>query len=304
MDILDEIMKGMESKEEKEEKENIERSDIDEDITFSDKDIENWLLRPVSLNKKFCMLIYGVDGTGKSGLALSYPLKKNEKMVVLDLDGGCDVLLVKYHKDKLKKGQIFCQNPLEIKRNVVEGKEIVTIDYSMTMNRVRSVTKYIAKKYRNCNIAVLVIDGLSKLLKHAEYQMRIEKNLTAEGDVSYRYWKRRNQLFLEILEIAKALPIDLILIAHDDFIILDSDEEIAMVKRETNRLVWQKIRCVRNNLPDKVEYRAIVDKSKYDTSAEGKEITFLTIDKESGNYVWKGEKIFKILSGEETKEDN
>ena len=46
---------------------------------------------------KICMMILGEDGTGKSGLAMGYPLKENEKMFIMDLDGGCRAIL-KYQK--------------------------------------------------------------------------------------------------------------------------------------------------------------------------------------------------------------
>jgi hypothetical protein len=241
---------------------------------------------------RFCLMFYGADGTGKTGLLQAYPLKEGEKHVILDLDGGNEPILETYHKDKFN--QIIIHNPLETAVSS-DGRKVIA--FKKTMDKIKFVVDYVRRNWERDNIKAVSIDGLSKLLKYAEYQMRIEKHINAEGGVEYRYWKLRNQMFMEILEIMKSLPIDKFFVAHDDFIQTQGDTEIAKVKLETNRMMYQKVRCIRKDLPNKVEYSVIIDKSKYNAKVEGFEFVFLTVDKKTKQIEWKGQNIYPILQG-------
>tara|TARA_Y100000310_G_scaffold267782_1_gene280005 strand:- start:28258 stop:29148 length:891 start_codon:yes stop_codon:yes gene_type:complete len=263
-------------------------------VVYSDNQIRDILFPDKQLKTKsmFCSLIYGEDGTGKSGLLQSYPLKGKEKMMILDLDGGNEPLLHTYNTNKINN--IYVVNPLTMFK---DGNN-VSIDYKETMNKVRLYIEWLSRNIEKESIKVVALDGLSQLLKYAELQMRLEQYLTPDKGVEYRYWKNRNKMFLELLEQIKSLPIDTFFVSHADFIILEGDEEIAKVKKDTNRMMWQKLRCIRKVLNDKVVYSVMVDKSKYNVNVEGQEFGFLEVDKESKTFNWKGEDVFKLLRGD------
>lgn len=264
-------------------------------ILYSDEKIRSMLYKELTKEDfHFCCLFYGNDGTGKTGLIQSYPLKDNEKHIILDLDGGNRPILHTYWPGKLKN--IIIENPLVTK---VTEDGLKTIDFHQTMNKIKWVVDYVRRNHKEDNIKAISIDGLSKLLKYAENQMRIEKHIKIDGGVDYRYWKRRNELFLEILEIMKTLPIDKFFIAHENFILLDEytvDDETPSVVREANRMMYQKVRCKRKKQGANVTYTYIIDKSKYNVHAEGKEEQFLIIDTDKKSYRWKGHLLYELLT--------
>lgn len=253
---------------------------------WTTKQTGEWLFQKTKEDRSFCCLLYGLDGTGKSGIVQSYPLKNNEKIVILDLDGG-NYPLLKYHPDKIDN--IIVRNPLE----VTEDGEI---DYFKTIARIRVVVSWIKEHHGEENIKAVCIDGLSTLLKFSEYLMRVEKNIAPDGGVQLIYWIRRNKKFLETLDMIKGLPLDVFYIGHDDFI-QDKDSELSSVKTKTNQMMYQKLRCIREEKPGKVIYKAIVDKCKSDVMQEGREIIFCTVDKEKKTFEWKGTEVLEAIGG-------
>jgi len=251
--------------------------------------IRKWLYSRGYSQYKTCCLVYGLDGTGKTGIVLDYlteqEKKDGHKIVVLDLDGGA-IPLLKYHDEK----NIIIKNPMEI--NKIEGQ--TNIDYNMTMERIRATIDVVHDDIEKEKIKAVVLDGVSTLLKHAEYQMRIDKNITADGGVQLRYWVQRNKLFIEILEQIKALPCDKFFVSHEDFI-LDDKENPSAVKSKTNQMMFQKIRCERVVGKDKVVYSATIDKSKYNVNSEGQKFEFLTVEKEKKEFKWEAQKVFELL---------
>jgi hypothetical protein len=265
-------------------------------IAFNSEKIKNLLYG----NKKednasfFNMLFCGIDGSGKTGVAQSYPLKEGEKMIIIDLDGGNEPLVETYHKDI--KDKIIVFNPLA---TMTDDSGRVVIDFITTFSNIKNVIEYVRQNYEADKIQLLVIDGLSKMLKYAENQMRLDLNIDASGGVNFLYWKSRNEMFGELIEMSKALPINKIFIAHEDFIVLNemdsTDKTVSNIKRETNRAMYQKIRFIRKDLPEEVQYVLIVDKSKYNVSVEGAKMVFLTVNKHTKEYKWEGEKLYSLL---------
>ena len=139
-----------------------------------------------------------------------------------------------------------------------------------------------------------MFDGLSTALTYAENQMRIEKNITPDGGVNLAFWKLRNKLFIETLEQIKSIPIARFFIAHEDFI-QSKDNELSSVKAKTNQMMFQKIRCIRESLPNEVVYKAVIDKSKYNVNVEGLEFEFCNVDKQTGKAEWKGDEIWEKI---------
>lgn len=254
--------------------------------SYNTDEIRKKMFANTGVVQSFCTLVYGKDGTGKTGIVQSYPLEGNEKMVIVDLDGGNLPLVL--HVNSAKKDNIIVFNPIEF-------GDAEPIDYIRTVSNIHHAIRFVKENYQKENIRAFCIDGLSTLLKHAEYVMRIEKNLTPDQGVSQRYWVNRMKIFMEILESAKALPVDVFFIAHDDFI--KEDKELSAAKVKTNQMVYQKIRCLREELPNgEVKFVAIIDKSKFDITAEGEKIEFAR-KKADRSYTWTGDKVLQRIGG-------
>lgn len=257
----------------------------------SDEELEQWLFKANEhFDKKVCMVL-GEDGTGKTGLVLNHianELSKEENKhkyaVVLDLDNGASNLLKHYDEDVQRR--ILIKDILMV-TNTEEG---IDLDYEQTMNWIRSVSNYVSRNYEAKNIHAFVFDGLSTLLKHAERQMRLDKNIDVDGGVQLKYWLKRNKDFENTLEIIKKIPVDSYFIGHEDFIIT---QESASIKIKTNAMMFQKIHCKRIPQDEGVKHTATVMKSKNNPLKENQVYTFMQV--KDGNVAFNGEKVFKEL---------
>ena len=265
-------------------------------VVYSDENVKDWLDKHSYNDAKFCCLLYGTDGVGKSGICLDYltpeDIEEGKKLVIIDLDGGNVPLISAYHRDKLKN--ISCINPLV----TTETEEGTIIDYKKTFAKIRAIIRYVKQHHKRDKIKAIVFDGLSTALRYAENQMRLDKNLDTDGGVQTRYWLLRNKLFIETLEQLKSIPIDRFFIAHEDFIVpkVKADlEKFAKVKGKTNQMMFQKILCNRSDEPDIVRFTATIDKSKYTSNAEGKKMEFCTVNKQNGEVKWNTAAIFECL---------
>jgi hypothetical protein len=264
---------------------------------YTDKDVEEWAKRSRSNNSKICCLVYGSDGCGKTGIVYDYlsdaDVKTGYSLWVIDLDGGGMPLKESYHK---KKGSnLVIIDPLV----TYEDENGTQLDYLKTFAKVRAVIRYVTNHWEKEKIKAIVFDGLTTALGYAEQQMRLEKSIDADGGVQLRYWLMRNKLFLETLEQIKVLPIARFFIAHENFIVGDDPQKkTSSVVAKTNAMMVQKIKCQRVNMPNTTEFYAVVDKSKYNVTAEGQRLRFCEVDKDKKTYKWDTTKIFKLLEGE------
>ncbi len=261
---------------EKEAVESFVKQKEEDTVLYSDDDIFNEFKEKKVGNSKVCCLVYGEDGTGKSGLVFDYlteeDIKAGNKMVIIDLDGGSQPLLERYHKDK--EDSIYILDPL-VTKETTTGTEI---DYKKTFAKIRAIIRFVKNNYAKEKIKAVVFDGLSTALKFAEGQMRIEKNIAPDGGVQMGFWKRRNKLISETLTQLKTIPIAKFLIGHTNFI-MDKDKDVSAIVVETNAMMLQKIRCSRNDNPSEVEFSGVVDKNKYEVTTEGKRFVFCTVSK-------------------------
>ena len=252
-------------------------------------------------NVPTCCMIYGEDGTGKTGLALStltnQDVKDGKSIIVVDLDSGNMPLILEHHRDKYTAGAIKYKDP------VVWGKDgngKPVLDYKTSMDIINAIA--IAAKRRweiDQSVKAIILDGGSKLLKYSEQQMRLEKALTPDGGVSTRYWLIRNKMFLETLELYKSLPFDKYFIFHEDFIPnLSTGDKMASVKIQTNQMMFQKIHTERFDEGTVVRYKATIDKSKFDITQEGKRVIFGEVNKEDGTFNWLPNRVLRILRKE------
>jgi len=235
-------------------------------------------------------LIVGKDGVGKSGVVMDRANKYEKKTLFIDLDGGDRELKDTYYKDN-KKMIVIC--PLVSH----EVKDDIVIDYKATIAKIKALVLHVNRHISEYD--AIVIDGLSSLLKDAEYLMRMEKNMTVDGGVNQLYWKVRAKTFIDVLEITKMLPgIDRYFIGHEDFDVDEPKpgEKISTPKLVVNRMIHQRIVCRKEIEGKKVMFKAIIDKSKYNSNMEGKEIVFCTV--ENGKAVWNPDLVFEGLKGE------
>ncbi len=259
---------------------------------FDENEIKNWIYSKNTMQKRLIAMIYGKDGTGKSGIVLDYIASKikntDKKAIVIDLDSGCQPLMMEYHQDMTN--QIFVKNPLTIEVT----DQGVEIDYKATINKIKATLNYVQKNWKQDNIEYFVFDGLSTLLKHAERQMRLDRHIAPDGGVQTRYWLVRNKLFEEVLEQVKAIGINAFLIAHEDFIPKEGDE-LAAIKQKTNALVHQKIKTIREQTKTETVFKAVIDKSKYNILKEGKEYIFGRVNLNEKKMEWNVKEIFEGL---------
>jgi hypothetical protein len=255
--------------------------------------------------KKFTCLVLGADGTGKSPLCFAAlsdeDIKNGYRMVVIDLDGGCEPLLTHNAKRCRDAGRepsdvFWIRNPIVIE---YDEEESIGINYIKTFEHIRGAVQEMLAPVSETDktpfweankIKVFVFDGLSTALKYAESQMRIEKEIAPDGGVSTRFWLIRNKLFLETLEIIKSLPFSTFFVAHEDFDIRN-DTDAAAVKIKTNALCHQKILCKKVVAGKETRFEAQILKSKYDVKLEGKMFIFAKVNNETGQYEWKPEQV-------------
>jgi len=245
-------------------------------------DVESWLSEEEP-TQRIVTLIYGSDGTGKTGLAMEYPLKEGEMSVFLDLDGGAAPIKNKFHKDK----KILVRNPTVLKP---EGG----IDYEATLKRIMQIVTWVKEHAREKNIKLFVLDGVSTLLRYAEYTMRLRVDKDVGEGLEIRYWQIRSKIFTEIVTAIKSLPCDVIYIAHEDFIV--GDEGGSAVKLRLNQMAYQKLLCEKVSGLKDTKLIVTIDKSKYAPLLTGTKITIF--ETKDGNYVWNGKLVWEKLMEE------
>ena len=286
----------------KETKENI-KEDVKESIF--DRVEAELLKKPTYLPKEAPIkaLFYGGDGTGKSGTALGFveliDIEADEKILVVDLDIGNEPACLSYHRDVYERGNLILWEPSEWKEiELPDGGADVVMDYKKTMAKIKAVGIWVKKNWEQYKIRAVILDGLSTLLKHSEWQMRIEKNIDVSGGVTQRYWVTRNKTFLEMLQLYKSIPLDVVFIGNADFAVDPDDKDVAKIRRDTNDLMFQKVGFRVEETPDgKVQFWAKIEKSKQNLKNKGKRIMFAEVDlkNEEADYYWDPSEVIKNL---------
>jgi len=258
---------------------------------FSDEMIETELFKKMNYKgKKVCMVL-GEDGVGKTGLVLDYLAKKlkadkTANVVYVDLDDGASVLVDKFHKEVADQIRII--RPIQVTKTETK----VEIAYKKTVDWISAIADYVDRNLEKKNIIAFVFDGLSTLLTFAERQMRIEKNINADGGVNTKFWLIRNKVFEEMMMTVKQINCDSFFIGHTDFVLTESS---ASIKIKTNAMMYQRIICKKEVLEGDGEYKlvGIVNKAKGSPLKENSKATFM--QKKGDKFKFDTDKIFEGL---------
>lgn len=247
-------------------------------------------------------LFWGGDGTGKSGVALTLldmiNLEEGEKILVIDLDIGNMPASLSYHRKAYENGNLILWNPLEMKEEELAGERDFVTDYKLTMARVKAGAIWAKDNFEELKIRAVVLDGLSTLLKHSEWQMRLEKNLDVSGGVTQRYWVTRNKSFLEMLQLYKSIPLDVIFIGNSEFGVDVNDKEASKIYRNVNDLVFQKVSFkVEETVDGQVEFWGKIEKSKQNIKNRGRTVKFGEVDlnNEETDYYWDPRPLLNLM---------
>ena len=256
-----------------------------EGAMFSDKEIEDWLSEPVTTSSKVCWAMYGEDGTAKTGTAMDCrtpeEVKAGKKIIFFDLDNSGAPIWEKYHNmDK----NIILKDPTTYKEDVAKTE----IDYYKTMEKLRASFSYLLRKQDQFkDVKAVILDGVDKLLKMAEWQMRVDNHLERDGGVQYRYWNKRNLDYFEVMEMMKRLPWDRYYITHMKYDKL-GQTKVPSWQGKTADMMFQKTHHYVEDIGSTKTFKAKIMKFKTDITLEGQEIVVAEVDKDTKQYKWNG----------------
>ena len=244
--------------------------------TFTAAEIEG-IIKGQSKKKEdsspVCMALYGHDGIGKSGVCLDSRLpaeiEAGKQVIVLDLDGSCGPLKMKYF-------------PNDDNITVIDPFELDTtgeIDYVTSYNKLLAMVKYIYEKQESLNLAAVALDGLDTLLKTCEYVMRYE-DLKIDPQVQIKdqwQWANRNRRFLVPIFMLRRLKCRKLFTTHYKEVKKYAGGQLTHVgwvpdwEKSIPGVMFQKVLCERIGEKPNIFFRATVEKAKGALELEGKE---------------------------------
>jgi len=261
---------------------------------LNDKEIseKRKLFREKLKNQYLNLLIVGQNGTGKTGLALSFLSKLPKKKMIIDLDGGCIKLIRAFYPND---ESIEVYDVMDEDKYYKDENGIYTVnssgyfyDYQKILTEILSLIGY-CHKHKD-EYSGICFDGISIFLKFCEYLMKDEKHLDAMGSFNQQYWKLRYKYFSETMQSLRAVPIHRIYIGHDDMI---TKEDSTLVRKNFNDRIDERIITKRIKNINSVVFTGEIDKVKGKPIKEGRKFTFLKVNPE--NYVWSCDEIFKEI---------
>ena len=284
------------------------KSPKEEENQVSMKEIENWLDEPNDESDGFIMMIYGVDGTMKTGILMEYLARRGLNTLYLDIDGNSRRIWKVFHHD----APIHIKNPLETKLDWVKGRPQPRIDYLATFEKLRMALQIAAENPGRYD--AVVIDGISTLLSYAAQQTKIDHYIDADGKVAIPYWEKRKIHFMNIIEMLRAIQkASIFLVGHDDFINIPGTKKVDMGKgnvievgktskpvTETNRMMDQRIYTELVVLPNGgEEYYATIHKWRDDGGFVNEKI--LIAEKSDDGFGFHSDNIMSIFEHDKIK---
>lgn len=240
-----------------------------------------------------CMALYGHDGIGKSGVCLDSRLPSDvqagKKVIVLDLDGSCGPLKMKYFP---KDDNILTIDPFELD---AAGE----IDYVSSYNKLLAMVKYIYENEASLNLATVALDGLDTLLKTCEYVMRYE-DLKIDPQVQIKdqwQWANRNRRFLVPIFMLRRLKCRKLFTTHYKEVKKYAGGQLTHIgwvpdwEKSIPGIMFQRVLCERIGTAPHIVFKATVEKAKGALELEGKEYTIAEVHQVSSdktNVKWIG----------------
>lgn len=230
----------------------------------------------VRTHSPLCCVLYGLDGTAKTGITLDSRTeeqkKAHKKVYILDLDESAAIVKYAYWAD---------DDDIVIIDPVVLGEDHKK-DYVSTYNKLAAYVHLLKKKDVAGEIATVSLDGLDTFLKDCEMVMRYQdlkiapdKRITNSWD-----WGKRNIHYYNIVFLLKRFSCNRFFTTHLKPIkkFSETRNELITLKYEPN---WQsefpgkmaqRILCQRNPNEEtgEVVFEALIEKSKGALHLEGK----------------------------------
>jgi len=246
---------------------------FDDDDLFADEDLASKADVAFEPKKKsgksnICAVLWGIDDTLKSGIAMDCrdkkQIKAGEVVVIFDLDDA---------NEPIWDGHWKSSPDFRIIDPVVwlSSEEKKEIDYDATMNYINILVATLDNKIKKGKfvVAAVIFDGLDKLLDSSEMQTRLEKEIEIDEGMHFAFWRRRNKYFMDILRATKSLTCPKYFITHSKTYQKKKDDKVIKEwedgdwqKRVPNEM-FQKILCTKEMSADgTVAYRAKVLKFK------------------------------------------
>jgi len=251
----------------------------------------------------------GEDDTAKTGIAFCIrnqeDFDKERRIFVIDLDQSAAPIKRFWGNDP----RIICLNPTAFYE---DGERIGEKDATKTLENIRSAISQI-KNLNPDTIAAIVFDGCDILLRNAEDSMKEEDlgidiyasgkamgEAAKRGEIRRTDWRIRDRKYDTIIDLMKNLSFPVILITHmkekkkmiysaeTGQTELQVTDIIADWGKYTRAQCFQRIKCEKRDLKDKIEWVAIIEKSKGDPTMTGNEIIVMEKDKKTNKVIWKG----------------
>ncbi len=261
---------------------------------YTQEEIGEWIKEAEKaplIKSPVCTVLYGWDGTGKSGIAMDSRTEEDvadgKKVIIFDIDGSASPLKKKYHHDD---ENILLLDPLEL---MPTGE----IDYVSSFNRTLALTKFIYENEKDLNLHAVVFDGLDSFLKWCEMVMRhLDLKLDPDTQIKDSWnWMRRNRRYHTVVLLLKRLSCERYYTTHFKEQSRYIGGQLQVLNRlpdwekRTPGILFQRVLLERSDQDrfgqtvdgfkpgkDQVVFTATIEKSKGALHLEGKQYTVAT----------------------------
>jgi len=209
-------------------------------------------------------LLVGHPKCGKTGVALDCRTEESKKagrkIIAFELnsDCGCETNRKEHHNND---PNIIILNPRVYSMDEYGDYQP---DYKATITKIRKALIYLRENHEEENVQAIVFDGLDIFLSEiCESQMRIDENLDITDNVTWTYWRKRNEYYFNTLNILFDIDVDKYLICHFAARRKDSKTSIYTDDRQVAVIDSSLVYACQKTTPDKVnQIIEFQDKSK------------------------------------------
>lgn len=163
---------------------------------------------------RYVMGIYGLEGTAKTGVALSCrspeEIETGSRVAIIDADDSAIPIWEECHNFD---PDIRILNPL-VSKKLPNGKR--DVDYVDTYEHILAQIGWIEDNHESKNIDYIIFDGIDTFLKWCEHKMKVEwyDSEFVNNDQIGLDWGKRNQMYYRVVRWLKSIPANIIFTAH------------------------------------------------------------------------------------------